>query len=244
MSILYDNVIRAILLRAGQVGDAADAAAFETLFTNATLANVVGGVEVPLTGLKYGILASEKRIAGLCARSKNPVLRRPLYGKSANIAHLGLIPTTDSATKQWVGELGSVIDSSTNEPLTEKPKQTVLREVRMYSASQLKRRPMHFAWSGDGRVLHTRTNVCVEGSIWDYATQLAAYPAGSSPLAQECEVLWIADVLWNAAQEGWFIQESQVYGNIVRSEERRILSGYLPEATLPDTTASPEPVKN
>lgn len=181
MSIAYENARKAILLRSGQLADAATAAAFETVF-NAVLATAVGGMEVPLTGLKYAILASEKRIAALCGRSKNPILRRPLYGRSANIAHLGQIPTTDNNSKQWVGNFSSVLDATTNEPLTEKPKQTVLRDVRMYSSGTLKIRPMHFC-EEDTRMLHTRANIYLEGCVWDYATQLAAYDLAASPLA-------------------------------------------------------------
>lgn len=139
-------------------------------------------MEVPLTGLKYAILASEKRIAALCGRSKNPILRRPLYGRTANIAHLGQIPTTDNNSKQWVGNFSSVLDATTNEPLTEKPKQTVLRDVRMYSSGTLKIRPMHFC-EEDTRILHTRANIYLEGCVWDYATQLTAYDLAASPLA-------------------------------------------------------------
>jgi hypothetical protein len=243
MSLAYENVRKAILLRAGQIADAATAAAFETAF-NAALATAVGGMEVPLTGLTYAILASEKRIAALCGRSKNPILRAPLYGKTASIAHLGLIPTTSSASKQFVGNFGNVLDASTNEPLTEKPKTSVLRDVRMYTAGTLKIRPMHFCFE-DTRVLHTRANVYLEGCVWDYATQLTAYgAAGSSPLDQSLETMLIADVLANMVQENWLSQEGAYYGRIVEKCEADIKNGLLPQAVLPDATANSNPVPN
>ena len=343
--IYYENIKRAILLRSNQIGDASTAAAFEAKFT-AALTTAVEGMEVPLTGLKYAILASEKRIAALCGRSKNPVLRRALYGRSANIAHLGLIPTTDNNSKQWVGNFGNVLDATTNEPTTEKPKQTILRHVRMYAAGAgtIKLRPMHFAFV-DGRILHTRANVYVEGCVWDYAAQVTQYdlaaaplatltfnaadvsvanntiteaahpyftglamlltkvgatlPAGTgftdgaivyaiwdsastikvatslanaligtaidfttdggtnghtltpqavstgaSPLAQELETMFIADVLANLPQENWFIQEAGFYSQIVEKCEADIKQGIIPSAVLPDTTANSQPVIN
>lgn len=230
------------MLRTSQFADAASASAFETVYTTA-LATAMGGLEIPLSELKRLVLASEKRLAWLSSRSKNPILMGPLYGKTANIAHLGQIPLVNASSKAFIGNFTGVIDASTNEPLEEKPKQTVLRRVR--NANSFFQLESYYYCIEGLRLLHTRTNAIMEGCIWDYTDQATAYSAsGNSPLAQELESMWIADCLANAPQEGWFIQEGGLYAGIVAKCEQDIANGLIPAAVLPDTTVNAEPVKN
>ncbi len=347
MSIKYLNIAKAVALRSNQLGDAGDAAALEALYSGA-LATALQGMDIPYSALKQQILASEKRIAGFVATCQNPILRRSLYGRSANIAHKGQIPDTDQNNYQWVGSFGSIIDATTGEEMTEKPKQEVKRILRMLAAGTLTIRPLHFA-RADSRLFHTGSgSVCLEGCVWDYATQSAAYdlapsgpasftfttsdvnttnntitktahglltgqrvlfpdatspatnPAnqlystsqpyrfaikvdantlkfatsldnslggtaiditstgsgtmnvtvqadsggGYSPLAQELEVMFAADVLANIASEDFFVAEAGRYADIVRMCEEQIKQGVVPQAVLPDTTSNQEPVKN
>lgn len=242
MSIPYLNIARGVLLRTGQFADAVSASAFETVYTSA-LAAAAGGLELPLSELKRLVLASEKRIAAMCARSKNPILIGPLYGKTASIAHKGQIPLVDSNSKAFIGDFTNIVDASDNTPLTEKPKQVVLRRVRN-AGSFYKLESYNYCIEGN-RLLHTRTNAIIEGCVWDYTTQDTAYGAnGSSPLAQELESMWVADCLANAPQEDWFIQEAGLYAQIVSKCEQDIYNGLIPAPILPDSTASAEPVKN
>lgn len=246
MSIAYLNIARAVLLRTGQLKDASDAATFETVYTSA-LASAVGGVEIPLSELKRMVLSACKRVASACARQSNPVLRQELDGTSASLAHKAAIPTTDSASDAWIGSFTAVRDATTNEPLTEKPKQTILREIRLYGASgtdMLKYRPMHYCFDA-GQVLHTRANVVITGSKWNDATQASRYDSSqTAPLAQEVETWVIAEVLAQAGQEGWFLQEAGIYAAIAQACAADVAQGAIPARYLPDTTANIEPLKN
>lgn len=346
MSIKYLNIARAVALRSNQLGDAVDAAALEALYTGDLLA-ALDGMEIPYSALKQQILASEKRIAALAARLKNPALKRGLYGRSANIADKGLMPQTDQNGYQWIGSFDSIIDAATGDELTEKPKQEVRRIKRLKTASIVVTNPLHYAIAGN-KLFHTVTNAYVEGCVWDYATQSTAYdlapsgptsftfttsdvnttnntitktahgcvtgqrvifpdstspgtsPAnqlysstlpyrfaiyvdantlkfattlanaligsaiditstgsgtmhvtvapdgggGYSPLAQELEVMFAADVLANLSTEDFFVAEAGRYADIVEKCEEDLKQGLIPQATLPDTTANQEPVKN
>lgn len=244
MSIPYLNIARAVALKTGQFADAADAAAFETIYTTA-LATALDGFELPLSELKRLILASEKKIAAVCCRQSNPVLKIGMADKSASLLSGAAIPSIDDDTDEWIGAFDGVYDTTTHQPLTEKPKQAIFRYNRRIAASELRLVPFHYCFDG-GFIFHTRSGgAYIGGYGWDYAAQVTAYGAsGNSPLAQECEDWWIADCLANAAQEGWFTQEAQGYFQIAQAAAEAAEKGVVPTRFLPDTTASIEEVKN
>lgn len=346
MSIKYLNIAKAVALRSNQLADASEASALEALYAGDLMA-AMDGMEIPYSALKQQILASEKRIAGFVARLKNPVLKRGLYGRTANISHKGLVPDVDQNNYQWIGNFGSVIDASTGEELTEKPKQEVRRLRRLATAGVLQTPVLHYNLA-ENRLFHTVTSAYLEGCVWDYATQSTAYdlapsgpadftfnsaavnttnntitktahgiitgqrvifpdatspttsPAGQlysstlpyrfaiyvdantlkfattlanaligsaiditgtgsgtmnvdvqpdggggySPLAQELEVMFAADVLANLASEDFFVAEAGRYADIVDRCEQQMMQGLIPQAALPDTTANQEAVRN
>lgn len=243
MSIPYLNIARAIALRTGQLGDAESAAAFEAVYASA-LSSAVSGMEIPLSELKRLVLASEKKLASICARQKNPILKAGLAAHTANLASGASLPIVDSNAKEFIGGFDGFFDATDLTPLTEKPKEVIARNLRRIMSNELSMQVYQFCL--EGRVLiHTRTNVYANGYSWDYTTQATAYGAsGNSPLAQECEIWWIADALANAAQEGWFSQEAGLYAGIAGGCEQDVRQGAIPQAVLPDSTASAEPVKN
>lgn len=243
MAIPYNNIIRAVLVRTNQMTDAIDASALETLYTG-SLSSAIGGMDLPASEIKRMILDAEKRVASVCAKQTNPLLWGGMFGRSADIANEGHIPSTDNDSDSWIGAFHTVLDSTTDEPLTEKPKQDILRMNRLVASGFLKVRPMHYCIEGD-RIYHTRSgNVYVEGCGWDYTIQASAYAAGDSPLAQECEGWWIAETLAMAAGEGWYASESASYMNIAAACRDEVRQGIMPTATIPDSTVNVEPVKN
>lgn len=244
MAIPYLNIARAVMLRTGQLADAATAAAFETLYTSA-LATALGGMEVPLSELKRLVLASEKRIAGICCRQENPILKMGMADRTVDLASGAALPTLDNDSDEFVGIFGAVHDALTGLPLTEKPIQEITRINRLIASGFLRIAPHHFVFH-DQMIFHTRAGgAYIAGYAWDYTAQATAYGAsGNSPLSQEVESWWIADCLENAAQEGWFMQEAGIYSQIAANCAREAKEGAIPSAILPDTTASAEPVKN
>lgn len=232
------------MLRANQMKDAANATARETLYAG-TIANAVDGMEIPLSALKQSVLASEKRIADLVGRTKNPMLRRPLYAVSANIASGAQLPASPTGNGgEFVGHIAAVVDAIDNRPLTEKTKQEVLR--RIDNAGGFYKLAAYHYCIEDTRIFHTRDNVKVEGCAWNFAAQSAQYDLanGVSPLPEQLETFWIADVLANLAQENWFGNEAQGYAALSARCEQMLLQGVVPQVVLPDSTANENPIKN
>lgn len=237
------NIAKQVMLRTGQFADADDAAAFEVNYT-AILATGVAGVDIPLSALRNSVLASEKRLATLIGLSENDLWRNALKGRTVDIASGADVPTSSNGTFEFVGAFGNIRDSANNTKLTEKPIEEINRLNRLFTAGVLQIKPYHFHLAS-GVLFHTRTNAYMEGCVWDLATRLTAYNAlGNSPLPQGFENFWIADVLVNQPQEGWFIQEAGHYAGIVSGGEAMIQQGVIPQIELPDTTASVAPDKN
>jgi hypothetical protein len=243
MAIPYLNIARAVMLRSNQFGDAVTATALEALFVN-TLVNAIAGMEIPLSALKLAILASEKKLAETIGFSTWDIGRAALYARSDNLVSGSVLPTISSGGNEFVGAFSGVFDQSDESPLTEKGKSEIMRLNRLYAAGALRIRPYHFHKAGL-KLLHTRDGAYFEGCAWSYDVQGAAYDAdGWSILPQTCETWLVADVLANTAQENWFVTEAGVYAQIASTCAMDVKNGLTPSATLPDTTSSPEPVKN
>lgn len=247
MAIPYLNIARAVVLRANQLGDAADAAALETLYTGA-LSSAVTGMEVPLTALKHTILACEKRWVERVARFGPENYKQSLYGRSIDLG-IGIeLPIVDNAAKEFIGPFSGVFDSiESTVQLTEAPEHVVRRAIRNQNrvGGPFKLEQYHYHLRGT-HILHTRLNgAYVTGCSWSYSTQSTAYDAsGNSPLPQALEVGWVAEVLENLPQENWFVSEASVYSKIRAAVEDGLRAGIEPNAQLPDATSTPEPVKN
>lgn len=241
MSIEYLHIAKGVALRANQLKSVVDAADGETNYTGDFETNLEG-VEIPFTALKETILAVEKRIASICARSKNPVLMADLYNRTSDLASSALIDPTGTDAIEMIGGLSNPLDAVDGLPCTEKPKQTIARYLRNTSFYRVK--PYHFCIEGM-RIYHTRTAVYFEGSSWSYEDQSTNYDNElTSPLPQEVETWFIAEVLAHLPQENWFVPEANHYAQIAMKCEQDVRQGLIPTAVLPDSTVNQEPVKN
>lgn len=245
MAILYKPVAMAIALRSNQISDAVTAAALETIYAG-TLASALAGLEIPLTALKQTILASEKRIASVCGRQKNPILHGDMMSKTANIANKGAIPKKDASNKHFIGNFLGCYDAATDYPLTEKTKQEVLR--RLNNPGTFFKLDTNIFCIEVDMLIHTVTNAYLKGCVWDRATQETAWgnieTTGASPLAQELETWLVAESLAMSAQEEWFHGEASIFRTVAAQCEQDVRGGVIPTAILPGTTAGAEPVKD
>ena len=244
MAIPYLNIARALALKTGQLADAQTAALFETVYTSA-LATAVGGMEIPLSEIKRMVLAAEKRVADVCCRQKNPILKQEMYVGSVDLDSGDEIQEPGEADEEWIGTFDGAYDSDDDTPLTEKPKQAIIRMNRRIDASELRLIPHHFALDGR-RLYHTRPNgAYVGGYQWSMTERIAAYAAsGDSLLNTSCEAWVIAEACSDAAQEGFFVSEAAGYANFAQMCKEDAVRGVIPSNVLPDATASIEPVKN
>lgn len=241
--IPYSNIIKQVALKSGQIGDRASASAFNTMFDGA-INDLITGLEIPRAALKMAILASEARIAALVAKQKNPVLRTALYGKTGEILSGALLPNFDTNNVRFFGNFGNVLDFDNDHPLSEQPKQVVMRRIE--NANEFFILGAYYFCLEDSRIFHTRAAVYLEGCVWNRAAQLTAYDNanGTSPLHEELETFFIADVLANLPQEDWFVSEAETYRRIADKCETDLMRGVIPNVVLPSSTARAEPIKD
>ena len=176
---------------------------------------MLDGAEIPLTAFKDAILATEKELAQDIGNNPQHPARGLLYGRTANLADLASTPTVDNANKEFVGVFDSCADATSNKPCTWMPTQTIADIVD--NASTYFGASNFYYYNITGNFIrHTRTNVFLQGCVWDYTTQSTAYDAvnGTSPLPQALETVLIDGVTARAAQVGWVEDKTGYYAQM------------------------------
>lgn len=172
MSYLYQNVARAVALRAKQLRGG-DYAARDAAYLAVSIEPSLDGTEVTYGMLKHSILATAKEIAAMCANSSNALFKLPLASTRSGIADGDLIPKFDNNNIEFIGALDGFYDSVNDTSLTEQPMQQLSR--RIDNAGGFWKIP-EYSFAFDGPVLrHTRTNVYARGYVWDSAAAETAF---------------------------------------------------------------------
>lgn len=210
--ITYLRIKRASALRLAQI-IGYDQNSLETAYAG-SWASMLDGAEIPLTGFKDAILAVEKELAQDIGNNAQHPARSFLYGRSANLADLASTPTVDNASKEFVGIFDSCADATSSKPCTWMPTQVItdlVDNAPTYFGSNF----YYYNITGNF-IRHTRTNVFLQGCVWDYTTQSTAYDnaSGTSPLPQALETVWLDGVAARAAQVGWVEDKTGYYAQM------------------------------
>lgn len=247
MSIPYQNIAKGVAIRAHQIvgGNAADR---EAAYAAASIEAAMTGTAVPYSALKQDILAQEKEIAALVANSSNSLFKIAMEAESDALGSGDVLPEFDDAGVSFIGNFDGIFDADDDTPLTEKPKQEVLRRIE--NKGNFFKLP-YYGYFIEGSKIYFKsaaTEVVVRGCSWDMATADSMFDALSeSFLPQELEVLWICKVLEALPREGWFISEAGVYSNLVSAKQSDIIEGkarIMEMPMIPTKTASAEPMKD
>lgn len=211
--ITYLRIKRASALRLAQVMGY-DQGSLETNYAG-SWATMLDGAEIPLTGFKDAILAVEKELAQDIGNNPQHPARGLLYGRSANLADLASTPTVDNASKEFVGIFDSCADATSSIPCTYMPTQTISDIVNGAPTYFGSGNFYYYNITGNF-IRHTRTNVFLQGCVWDYTTQSTAYDnaSGTSPLPQALETVWLDGVAARAAQVGWVEDKTGYYAQM------------------------------
>lgn len=190
MSIPYRQILR----RAGIAVTAVTgttAATLEAAYTTSPLTSTqIGNTDFPFSTIKDSLVSVIGTIIRAYASVPNHPFRAYNVSQTASIAHKGLIPSTNSATKPIVGVYGAIRDASTGEECTEQPIQ-IINSIR--DSSDLLLQHYYFKQVGE-RLWHTRTNVVMDVCTFSASDELAAIAAnGDAP---------IPDALFDAAWTG------------------------------------------
>lgn len=243
MSIAYQNICKAVALRANQIigGDASER---NTAYQNGNIATQLDGVDVPFAALKQDVLAVEKEIAEMIGKDTSSIYRAYLQGTTAFLGSGGAVPVNNgTANNNFVGVWDGVYDGTDNLPLTEMPIQVIKRRNR--NSNGFFKSAVYFYKIDGSRIYHTRTTVYLRGCLYNAATQSTAFDAfGNSVLPDALENLWIAKVLSGLAQENWFVENASYYRSLVADKEAGIIEGRirlteLPQVISKQNTANP-----
>jgi hypothetical protein len=198
MPYSYLTIKRQAALRLAQI-IGADQATLEAAYAGAW-ASALDGAEIPKSAFKDMILMIEKEMAQVIGNNPQHPARSLLYGRSEALANLASTPTVDDDGVEFVGVFDSAADEDTNAPLTWMPTQTLadyeddfFNNVNLYN----------YNLTGN-QFRHTRSTAYLQGCVWDYDTQSAAYDADEdSPLPQACANMHVNGVCGNSLQVGW-----------------------------------------
>lgn len=231
MPISYVQIRRQIALRSAQLSGSAQAS-LETAYTETVFADGLDGAEVPASAIKDLILMIEKELAQTIGNNVTHPARSLLYGRSADLANLDSTPTVDNNGVEFVGQFDSAADSETGRPLTAQPTETLTDyENTFFSDTEL----FNFCVVGN-TIQHTREEAFLQGCVWDYDIQSAAYDAaGDSPLPQAMANTWIAGCMASLPQVGWVdgAGVGGMYGNMYAQGLGLLQSGAMGQINLP-----------
>ena len=228
MASLYRYVIKQVGARilALQGGQAAAAA---TAYDATTWASA----RFPVNLIVDTITDAVGNFAQVIAETAEHPFRRYLQAQTANIAHKGQIPATDSGGKDIIGIYGAVRDATDSIPLTEKPLQYITRCVRLRAGGELGLPVYHFA-RVDGRLYHTRDNVIVEVCSFDrdaeralILAEVTGTPGNSMLLPDSLLAAVVAETLAMLVQGDEFVQQAQHYRGFADSVKAQIRSGLV-----------------
>lgn len=163
-------------------------------------ATALDGAEIPLSAFKDQMLMVEKTFAQEIGSNPSHPARTLLYAESDTLADLDATPGYDRNGVEFVGVFDSASDSTTHEPLTWQPTQTVADcRNAFFDDTDL------FYYNITGAYIrHTRELVRLQGCSWDLDTQEVAYDADqTSPLPEYLAAGMVAGVIALSPQVGW-----------------------------------------
>lgn len=179
MAQTYHKILRNIALRLNTLRSG-EPAVLETSFSDQPLTLFDWNGNPPFEAVKDALLMAEEKLADAIANVGDHPWRRVLNGITANVAHKGLLPATDSNSKSIVGIWGSVYDGSDGTVCTEQPLELI--RDRVANPNSFFRIASYWYKIDDMRIFHTRTNVKLDCCVYDLATQRTAIDNNSSML--------------------------------------------------------------
>lgn len=190
MSFVYRYLLRNAAIRVNAVTGATKTARETSVTTSPLTASEIGSADFPPTILHDAAISSVARLVRAYAFVKDHPFRDHNTSQTANIAHKGAIPSTNSASLEIVGVHGAVRDATDGEELTEQPTQLINSIV---GDANLKDEYYYYKKRGN-RLYHTRTNAVIDVVTFDEATERAAIAANGT-----CS---LPDALFDAAWYG------------------------------------------
>ena len=225
----YHNVLAEVGLRINAL-TGADASALNTTYATRPLTTSHWrSARFPFAGAKDAILNAEAMIVNTVAETDQHPWRKYLLATTGNLASGDSLPTTISS-KNVIGVVGDVRDSTSGRKLTEKSFQEVIRKSNAFFT-----RGVHFFHvTASRRIYHTRTNVVADLCTYLRTTQATAYDSNGAYLLPDlAEPLYVAGALMLLTRDGRFESQAALYGSYFNAALQAIAQGKTSFAPIP-----------
>lgn len=137
--------------------------------------------------------------------------RTSLVSQTANIAHLGAIPSVDASSNKIIGVYGSVFDATSSIACEEMPLQDIQIAVRNSGSWRLSE-IYGFHIEGE-RMHHTRTNVKMDVCTYNKTTRQTAIDTltNSILLPDAAEEAYVCGMVSMLVRDDAFVGQAQTY---------------------------------
>ena len=211
------------------------ATALESAYTTSPLTTTqIGSTDFTLGMIKDNLVGVIGRIVKTYASVPGHPFRSYNVSATSNIAHKGLIPSTNSSSVPIIGVYGAIRDATTTEVLTEQPVQ-IIKTIVDNTDSQLKGQYYYYKLVSD-RLYHTRTNVTIDVCTFSASDELTAIGAnGNAPIPDALLDVAAAGLVASLIVDDEFVQQATFYGNYFENclaEMRGGATAFLPAPVL------------
>lgn len=209
----WDKIQRQVILRANSL-QANSSAALATAYSNANIGQTEmddRAIEFPKVAIDDAILNACDRIVRLIGLNRTSEYRTYFNEVTAGIASGGLIPNTANS-KPRIGIIGEVRDSTTGQKVVERSYQEI-RDLPNLATSVI-RPTIHWYFSDNIRIWHSRTTVVIDVVTWDKGAQLTAMasnPRGTCPFPEDLHEAIVCGALTNLFKENLNNSQQQAW---------------------------------
>lgn len=200
MAVPYREIIRMAAIRTTTVAGSTAATLEANYLTSPLTTTQIGNTDFTFSVIKDSLVSVIGTIIRAYASVPNHPFRSYNISQTANIAHKGLIPSTDSASAPIVGVYGAIRDATTFEECTEQPIQIINSIVDGDDGLLLEH--YYFKQVSD-RLWHTRTNVVMDVCTFSASDELTAISAnGDAPVPDA-----VLDLCWTGLVSTLFVDD-------------------------------------
>lgn len=237
-NLAYRQILRMASLKINGIVGTTKTNLESAYMTTPLTATQIGNTDFTISMLSDLLVAVVGRIVRSYAMVPNHPFRTNNVSQTANIAHKGLIPSVNSASKPIVGVYGAIRNSTTGEVMTEAPVQ-IIRSIIDNTDSRLKGTYDYYAQMGD-RLEHTAANAVIDVCTFDTVTELAAIAAnGAAPIPDALLDVASSGLVASLVIDDEFVSQSQLHAAYFErclEEMRTGVSGFMPS---PNQLTSP-----
>lgn len=239
MAIPYSQILRMAGMKANAIAGIT-AANIDSNYQVTPITNTqLGSADFPFSAIKDALVSVLGRIIRRYASVPNHPFRAFNLSQTGDIAHKGLIPSTDASSKPIVGVYGAIKDSSDGEVLTKMPVQIIAGIVENPN-SQLKGSYYHYEIIDD-RLHHTRTNAKIDVVTFSASDILANIPSGNAPIPDACLDMAWTGLVSTLFVDDEFLGQAQMCGQYFENCLAEMKAGAVSFAPAPVMTASQAP---